>query len=153
MHAASFLHGFEPQVPAQQFLDIDGKLQFGEPRADAAVNTVSEAQMPARILPADIEAICIVEHFAVAVGRQVPHHDLLALGDALSGQFGCRVRSSLRSGVTSLAQSDQRLRSCRFPQAQAIFRERYGDSLDPAMMVAAEGGRRFSDPKAGISVL
>ena len=48
------------------------QLQLGEPRPDAAVDTVAKRKVSAGILAGDIEFVSVYEHFLVAVGREIP---------------------------------------------------------------------------------
>src|SRR3546814_15070509 len=57
--------------PRRHFLEQDAQLQFGEARTDAAVDAVSEGEVPPRILAIEPERVPIVEHALVPVRRHI----------------------------------------------------------------------------------
>src|ERR1700694_1103296 len=65
----------------EDFFPDDLQLQLGQPQADAAVNTEAERDMGARPRPVDDELIGTIDYLFVAVARDIPHHDLVALLD------------------------------------------------------------------------
>ena len=79
---------YDRDIALDHFLDHAGELRLGQFGPDAAVDAVAEAQMPPGVGAPDIEAFGVLEHALVAVGRNVPHHDLLAALDRLPAKFG-----------------------------------------------------------------
>src|SRR3954462_7712942 len=65
------------------FFPDDLQLQFGKPDSGAAVNTESERDVSARPRSVDDELVGTLDHIFVAVARDVPHHDLVALLELL----------------------------------------------------------------------
>jgi hypothetical protein len=96
-----FAHHLDPVKTLQHFLPDDLELQFGEPHADAAVNAEAERQMGTRAGAIDDELVGPFDPFFVAVARDVPHHDAIALPDLLppSSVSTSAVRRMCASGV------------------------------------------------------
>ena len=78
----------------------DLQLQLGEPHADAAVDAEAERQMRARPRAVDDEVVGTLDRLLVAVARDVPHHDLVALLD-----LSCRGTRSPASAVRRICAS------------------------------------------------
>ena len=74
-------------VARDDLADQRRQLDFRQSRADAAVDAVTECQVSPGITPRHVELLGIGEHALVAVGRDVPHHHLFALGDVLAAQL------------------------------------------------------------------
>ena len=77
---AGFLHA---DIALQNFLDVDPQLQLCEASTNAAMHTKAKADMAARILARHIKDFCIVKQSLVAIARDIPQHDFLALADHL----------------------------------------------------------------------
>src|ERR1700733_13940374 len=69
------------------FLPDDLQLQLGQPDSDAAVNTEAERNMRARPRPVDDEFVRTLDDLVVAVARDVPHHDLVALLEPVAAEL------------------------------------------------------------------
>src|SRR3546814_9660054 len=78
--------------PRRHFLEQNAQLQLGEARADAAVNAVAEGQVAAGILAVKFQGVAIVEHALVAVRRNIPEDELVALFNLKIGRASCRAR-------------------------------------------------------------
>ena len=76
---------FKPAL--QDFLPEDLQLQFGEPIADATMNTGPERQVLARLGTIDDETVGRLDRILVAVARDIPHDDLIALGDRFAAEL------------------------------------------------------------------
>ena len=61
-------------------------MQFGKPRTDAAVDAIAERQVPTCIFAVNDQLVRIFKHAFVAIGRQIPHADLVARLDGRSEQ-------------------------------------------------------------------
>src|SRR5436305_3145334 len=68
----------------QDFLPDDLQLQFGEPQAHATVDAEAEGDVGARPRAVNDKLVGTLDRFFVAVARDVPHHDLVALFDLLA---------------------------------------------------------------------
>src|ERR1700740_1948239 len=64
------------------------ELQLGKADADAAVDAEAERQMRAWPRAIDQELVGALDRLLVAVARDVPHHDLVALLDLLAAELG-----------------------------------------------------------------
>src|SRR4029079_4073484 len=76
--------------PRQHLLEDDAQLYAGEVGAQAEVVAAATERDLLRWLARDVEAERVFEHRLVAVGRDVPHHDLVALGDLAPLELGRR---------------------------------------------------------------
>src|SRR6185437_836974 len=77
----------DPVEPLQHLLPDDLQLQFRKPHADAAVDAEAEREMIAGARPVDDELPGTIDHFLVAVARDVPHHHAVALFNLLAADF------------------------------------------------------------------
>jgi hypothetical protein len=82
------------QIAVQDFLPQDAQLQFGETVAEAAVNTEAEGEVLARAGAIGDQRIRVLDRLLVAVPRDVPDHDLVALLDRLAANLGIIERSA-----------------------------------------------------------
>ena len=100
--------GFRQHVYAHaalgHFLQQDADLQFGQPRADTAMNAVSKGEMAARIgaINDDIVGI-IAKNAAITIGREIPHDQLVALGNVLPAKLAVSGRSAPHMRKRSLS--------------------------------------------------
>jgi hypothetical protein len=82
-------YNLERHNPIRENVERHAQLHFGQARSDAHVLARSEAQV--RVLrPRDVEPVRRIEHRLVAVARNVPQHNLVALGDLLAAQLCIR---------------------------------------------------------------
>ena len=79
-----------------------------EPHADAAVDTEAERHMRARTGAVDDEAVGVLDDLAVAIARDVPHHDPVAFPDQLAAQFRVSKRSAAHVRERRLPADDLR---------------------------------------------
>src|SRR5580698_3771789 len=93
-NARGFARDLDDLESAQDFLPENFQLQFGQPVADAAVDAETKGQVLARSLAIDDEAVRLTYCRFVAVARQVPHRQLVALLDLLTRQFRVGQRRS-----------------------------------------------------------
>ena len=59
-------------------------MQFGEPSPNAAVDAIAKGQMPPCILAGDVELFSVFEHAFIAIGRKIPHDELVAFFDLMA---------------------------------------------------------------------
>src|SRR3954470_2682269 len=78
----------------QHLFPDDLELELGKPHADAAVDAEAEGEVGARPRAIDDELVRPLEHLLVAVARDVPHHDAVALLDVLAANFSVLQRSA-----------------------------------------------------------
>src|SRR5689334_13697641 len=94
------------KAAVQDFLPEDADLLFGEAVADAAVDTGAESEMLARLLAVDDELVGPLDLALVAIAGDVPHHDLVALGDPTAGEFGIAARGAAHMQYRRLVTDD-----------------------------------------------
>src|SRR3546814_4581017 len=89
------------------------QLQLGEGGADAAVNAVAEGQVAAGILAVKFQGVAIVEHALVAVRRNIPEDELVALFNLMPEQVGVGERCAAHVRERGLPADDlaHRIRS------------------------------------------
>ena len=71
----------------QDFLPDDAELHLGEAVAHATVNAEAEGQMLAGALTIDHQLVRVRDYVLVAVARDIPHGNLVALPDLLAAQL------------------------------------------------------------------
>ena len=118
-------------VALQHLLEQDLQLQLGQPGADAAVDAEAERQVPPGVGPLDIEPFGIGKHALVAVARDVPHDDLVALFHLVAGDLGVFLRGAAHVRQRRLPADDFRHRGGDF--------RRVGLQLFPFGRIAVEG--------------
>src|SRR5204862_6937037 len=101
---------FNVEIAGENLLPEDAQLEIRKPVADTTVDARAIGKMLARLGAVDDEGIGIVDGGFVAVARNVPHDDLVALANALTGQLDvtrcraapvddrCLVAGRLRDG-------------------------------------------------------
>ena len=89
----------------QQLVEHHGDLAAGQVGAEAEVRAAgAEAHVVVEVRTGDVEAIRVGEDRLVAVGRVVPEHDLLALGDLRRRRSRCPAVAVRRKWITGVAQ-------------------------------------------------
>src|SRR3954454_19647913 len=78
----------------EDFFPDNLQLQLGQPDPDAAVDAEAERDMGARPNTVENEVVGTFDHLLVAVARDVPHHDLVALLDLAAAEFEIRKRGA-----------------------------------------------------------
>src|SRR4051794_38985721 len=86
----------------QDLLPDDLELQLGQTQADAAMDAEAERQMLARAGAVDDEVIWTLDSGLVAVARDIPHHDLVALPDLLAAELDVGQRRAAHMGERRL---------------------------------------------------
>src|ERR1039458_8470253 len=76
------------------FLPNDLQLQLGQSDSDAAMNPEAEGDVSARPRPVDDEFIGTIDDLVVAVARDVPHHDLVALLEPFAAKLDVLERGA-----------------------------------------------------------
>src|SRR3546814_10502601 len=74
--------------------DQRGELQFGDARADAAVDAIAERQVPPRIFAVDDDPVSVGEDALVAVRRDIPECELVALPALVAEEFSILGRGA-----------------------------------------------------------
>jgi len=74
----------DPQLPLEHFGQQDLNLQLGKPGTDTAVDAEAERQVAPRVVAIDAQPRPIVEDRFVAIGGQIPQHDLVALAKGMA---------------------------------------------------------------------
>jgi hypothetical protein len=87
-----FADDLDFHVPAQDFFPQDFQLQFGEPVAEATMDTGAERQMSPRLAAVDDELIGVLDHFIISIPGDIPHGDFVAGRDLLAAQFAIGER-------------------------------------------------------------
>jgi hypothetical protein len=98
-HAGGFVQHLDHREALEDLFPQDLQLHLGQAVAHAAVDAEAEAQVLARAGAVDDELVGVLDGGLVAVARQVPHRDLVALGDLLAAQLGV-----LRGGAAHVGQ-------------------------------------------------
>src|SRR6267142_6220598 len=81
IHPLRLAHHLDLVETLQHLLLYDLQLQCGEPHADAAMNAEAERQMRAGPGAVNDEIVGILDAIFVAIARDVPHYDPVALAD------------------------------------------------------------------------
>src|SRR5205085_5882576 len=84
----------DPVEALEHLLPDDLQLQFGQPHADAAMDAEAERQVRPRPGTIDDELVGLLDRLFIAIARDVPHHDALALLDLLVPDLGVDQRSA-----------------------------------------------------------
>src|SRR6185437_14185962 len=100
--AAGFAGEFDVREAFHDLFPDDLELQFRQAIADAAVNAEAERQVLAGARAIYQIGVGVFDHFVVAVARDVPHHDLLALPDLLAAEFDVARRVAAHVGEWGL---------------------------------------------------
>src|SRR5215203_5792097 len=82
-----FVDHFNIIVPLEDFFPDNQKLQLRKPDSDATVDAEAEGNVGAGAGAVDDEVVGTVDHVLVAVPRNVPHYDLVALLDLLAAEL------------------------------------------------------------------
>ena len=82
--AMRLFHHLDAVVALEDLLPDDFQLQLRKAQAHAAVDAEAEREVRARSLAVDDEVVRLLDHLIVAVARDVPHDDLVALPDCLA---------------------------------------------------------------------
>src|ERR1700761_4692799 len=88
--------------PLEDFFPDDLELQLGKADSDAAMDAEAERQMRARPGAIDQEFVGTLDRLLVAVARDVPHDDLVALPDLLAAEFEVGKRGAAHMGERRL---------------------------------------------------
>src|SRR3984893_12686366 len=97
-HALGLADDLDSWQPIEDFLPKNLQLHFGQALADAAVNTEAERQMLAWTGAVDDEAVGVFDRLLVAVARDVPHGDFVALADELAAKYDVFERGAAHVG-------------------------------------------------------
>jgi Bacterial extracellular solute-binding protein len=81
-------HDRNVEIAGEDFLSEDSQLEIREPVTDATVDAGAVGKMLARLGAVDDEGIGIVDRSFVAVARNVPHHNFVALPNVLASKLG-----------------------------------------------------------------
>src|SRR5216683_3224559 len=92
IHPLRLAHHLDPVKALEHLLPHDLQLQLGEPHADAAMNAEPKRQMGAGPGAIDDKVVRVLDTLFVAIARDVPHHDPVALADFLAAEFGIDQR-------------------------------------------------------------
>src|ERR1700687_1244368 len=87
-------HDLETKIPLLDFFPENPQLLLGQTIADTAVDTGAERQMLPRLYAVNDELVGALDLFLVAVSGDIPHHDLVALGDLAAGELDVIARGS-----------------------------------------------------------
>src|SRR6185503_2321604 len=84
----------EAQVALQDLLPENTQLLLGKPVADTAMDARAKGKMLPHLRPIDDELVSAFDLVVVAIAGDVPHHDLVALGDLLAAKLGIAPRGA-----------------------------------------------------------
>src|SRR5579871_4943561 len=87
IHPLWLVHHLNLVKSLEDLLPDDLQLQLRQPHANAAVDAETERQMDARARAIDQELVGPLDCGLVAVARDVPHHDLVALLDLFAAKL------------------------------------------------------------------
>src|SRR6516165_695631 len=87
IHPLRLVHHLDLVETPEDLLPDNLQLQLGKSHADAAMDAEAERQMGAGAGAVDHELVRRFDHRLVAVARNVPHHDLVALPDLLAAEL------------------------------------------------------------------
>src|SRR3546814_8288015 len=107
------------------------QLQLGEGGADAAVNAVAEGQVAAGILAVKFQGVAIVEHALVAVRRNIPEDELVALFNLMPEQVGGGARFAAHVRERGLPAVDLAQRIGDQPRSGLELRALIGTFVEP----------------------
>jgi hypothetical protein len=105
-HARRRAHHFDGLEALENFFPQDLQLHLRQAVAHAAVDAEAEGQMLARSRAVDDEVVRAFDRGFIAVARQVPHRDLVALLDRLAGQLGVLHAGAAHVGQRCLPADD-----------------------------------------------
>src|SRR6266487_2862794 len=87
IHPLGFADHFNILETLENFFPDDLELQLGQPDSNAAMDAEAEGNVGTRPGAVDDEVVGAVDRLLVAVARNVPHHDLVALLDLSAAEL------------------------------------------------------------------